>query len=345
MASRELGLVLEILRSRPPGDRLSVDELRARLENFASTIAGPDGTRCVPAVAGTVRAEWVSASGNSERATILYLHGGSYVLGSIATHRALAARVAAACDATTLLIDYRLAPEHPFPAAVDDAVGAYRWLLARGIDPGRIVVAGDSAGGGLAAATLVALRDAGDPLPAAAGLLCPWVDLEGTGRSLAANADADPMVDRDGLTRAAAAYLGGADPRTPLAAPLHADLGGLPPMLIQVGTKEALLDDSVRFAARARAAGVDVQLEQWDDMIHVWHAFAPLLPEANAAIRQAACAAAASSRRLRPRADSGAPKRSSARRRGSRTTFSSDVVNVMSPTNAAAGFGWPSAPG
>src|SRR5262245_4802877 len=286
MASRELDLVLDVLRSRTRSDGLSVHELRSRLEDFAATIPVPEGARCVEVVAGAVRAEWVAPSGPTDLATLLYLHGGSYVLGSIATHRALVARLAETCGATALLIDYRLAPEYPFPAALDDALDAYRWLLAQGAAPDRIVVAGDSAGGGLAAATLVALRDAGDPLPTAAVLLSPWVDLEGTGMSLVRNAGADPMIDRDGLLRAAAAYLGGADPRTPLAAPLHADLAGLPPMLIQVGGHEALLDDAVGFAARARAAGVDVRLEQWDEMIHVWQAFAPLLPEAGAALHQ-----------------------------------------------------------
>jgi len=286
MASRELERVLEVLRSRPRGADLSVPELRAGLEDFAAMIPPPDGTRCVPVVAGGVPAEWVTGPGRTDGGTLLYLHGGSYVLGSVVTHRALVARLAAACEATGLLVDYRLAPEHQFPAAVDDACEAYRWLLARGIDAGRIVIAGDSAGGGLAAATLVALRDAGARLPAAAVLLSPWVDLEGTGESLATNADADPMIDRDGLLRAAAAYLGGADPSTPLAAPLHADLRALPPILIQVGEQEALLDDAVRFAARAHAAGVDVRLERWAEMIHVWQAFAPLLPEAEAALEQ-----------------------------------------------------------
>jgi len=284
MASPELALVVEMLRSRPRGDDLSVDELRAGLEDFAATIPVPQGTRHAAVTAGGVPCEWVAGPGADDGAVVLYLHGGSYVLGSVATHRGLVARLSEACGATALVVGYRLAPEHPFPAALEDAIGAYRWLLARGTDPARVVVAGDSAGGGLAAATLVALRDAGEPLPAAAVLLSPWVDLEGTGASLAANADADPMIDLGGLRRAAAAYLDGVDPRTPLAAPLHADLGGLPPLLIQVGGNEALLDDALRFAARARAARVKVRLDRWDEMIHVWQAFAPLVPEASAAL-------------------------------------------------------------
>ena len=286
MASPEFDLVVEMLRSRPRGDEPSVEALRAGLEQLAATTPMPDGTSCTSVVAGAVPCEWVVARGASRDTVVLYLHGGSYVLGSIATHRNLAARLSAASGASALVVGYRLAPEHPFPAALHDALAAYRWLRTR-VDPARIVVAGDSAGGGLAAATLVALRDAGDALPAGAALLSPWVDLEGTGGSLAANAGADPMIDRDGLLRAAAAYLGGADPRTPLAAPLHADLAGLPPLFIQVGGREALLDDALRFAARARAAGVPVRLDRWDEMVHVWQAFAPLVPEATAALARA----------------------------------------------------------
>jgi acetyl esterase/lipase len=185
-----------------------------------------------------------------------------------------------------LLIDYRLAPEHPHPAAVEDSTRAYRWLLETGSNPKRMAIAGDSAGGGLTVATLVALRDAGVPLPAAAVCLSPWVDLEGIGESMTTKAAVDPMVQREPLLRMASMYLAGQDPRTPLAAPLYADLRGLPPLLIQVGTAETLLDDSVRLAERARAAGVQVTLEPWEDMIHVWQAFAAMLPEGQQAIER-----------------------------------------------------------
>jgi acetyl esterase/lipase len=207
-----------------------------------------------------------------------------YVIGSINTHRDLASRLSLAAAARVLLIDYRLAPEHPFPAAVDDATAAYRWLLSSGADPSHMVIAGDSAGGGLTVATLVALRDAGTPLPAAGVCLSPWVDLECSGESMTTKAAADPMVRRDGLMKMAEWYLAGQPPRTPLAAPLYADLSGLPPLLIQVGTAEVLLDDSTRLAERARKAGVTVTLEPWEDMIHVWQAFAALLPEGRQAI-------------------------------------------------------------
>jgi acetyl esterase/lipase len=183
-----------------------------------------------------------------------------------------------------LSVDYRLAPEHPFPAAVNDAITAYRWLLADGTDPAIIALAGDSAGGGLALAALVALRDAGDPMPAAAAVISPWTDLALTGDSLRTRAAVDVMIKPAGMRETAEAYLNGQDPRHPHASPLYADLRGLPPTLIHVGDAEVILDDSTRFAGNARAAGVDVTLEVWDEMPHVWHAFAGLLPEADQAI-------------------------------------------------------------
>ncbi len=228
----------------------------------------------------------VSTPAANPARVILYLHGGGYVMGSINTHRELGQRLSRAAAARVLLIDYRLAPEHPHPAAVEDATRAYRWLLSRGVSPSRLVVAGDSAGGGLTVATLLAARDSGLPLPAAGVCLSPWVDLEGVGESMTTKAAADPLVQRDGLRRMGALYLNGQDPRTPLASPLYADLSGLPPLLIQVGTAEALLDDSTRLAERAREAGVEVDLEPWDDMIHVWQAFAAVLPEGQQAIER-----------------------------------------------------------
>jgi acetyl esterase/lipase len=181
-------------------------------------------------------------------------------------------------------LDYRLAPEHPFPAALEDSLAAYRWLLSNGIKHTNIVIGGDSAGGGLAAATLVALRYAGEPMPAAGILHSGWTDLTNSGGTFISKAEEDPIIDRDMVDNMAMAYLGDKDRKTPLASPFHADLRGLPPLLMQVGTAEVLLDDSLGFAERAKAAGVDVTLEVWDDVPHVWQMFAPILPEAQQAI-------------------------------------------------------------
>jgi epsilon-lactone hydrolase len=185
-----------------------------------------------------------------------------------------------------LNVDYRLAPEHRFPAAVEDGVAAYRFAVSAGYAPGRIALGGDSSGGGLVLGTLVALRDDGDPLPAAGLCLCPWTDLTLSGESLRTKVDEDPMANPKILELMAEAYLGDADRRSPTASPLFADLAGLPPLLVQVGTAEILLDDATRLAERAKAAGVDVTLEIWDHMIHVWQSFADLLPEGRQAIER-----------------------------------------------------------
>lgn len=285
MASAQLALLVEMLRSSPPLPHdMGVAERRQRMDDLAGGAPLPDGTRAMAVDAGGVPAEWVEVPESDAGTTILYLHGGGYTVGSVRSHRALVARLAGASRARGLSLDYRLGPEHPFPAAVDDVVAAYRWLVDAGIAPGRIVIAGDSAGGGLTVAALLALRDAAAPLPAGGACISPWTDLACTGDSMIARAAEDPLVQRDGLLRMAADYLGGEDPSAPLASPLYADLRGLPPILIHVGTAETLLDDATRLAERAGAAGVRVDLEAWDDMIHVWHAFAPLLPEADAAI-------------------------------------------------------------
>jgi epsilon-lactone hydrolase len=284
VASPEHEAIVEVLRNQPVLDGATILDKRAGMEDMAGGAPLPDGTTIEVVDADSVPAEWVSVEGPRGDGVLLYLHGGGYCIGSINTHRSMAARLAAACRARALNVDYRLAPEHPHPAAVDDAVAAYRWVLDGGVPPGQVVVGGDSAGGGLVVATLLALRDGGDPLPAGAFCLSPWVDLECAGETMETKADVDPMVGREGLAEMAAAYAGEHDLRHPLVSPLHADLAGLPPLLIQVGTAETLLDDAVRLADRARAAGVDVRLEAWDDLIHVFQAFAPMVPEALEAI-------------------------------------------------------------
>ena len=285
MASEQLQAVLEMLRSRPVETGLSIEEQRAAFE------AGPrfplaEDVRCEKVNAAGVPAEWVTTPEVNEERVIYYLHGGGYVLGSINTHREMISRLSQAAGAKALAIDYRLAPENPFPAAVDDSVAAYRWLLSSGVDHARVVVAGDSAGGGLTVATLVALRDAGEPLPAAGVCISPWADLECNWESMAVTAEDEGMIVRESILQMARAYLGEADPRTPLASPVYADLTGLPPLLIQVGTAGDLLDDATRLAERAKIDGIDVTLESWEEMIHVWHMFAAMLPEGQQAIER-----------------------------------------------------------
>jgi acetyl esterase/lipase len=281
--SEALQQIIGVLRSRPIPLDVSWADRRKGMEEWQAGLKVPADTRTEAVDAGGVRAEWIWRPDSDLDRAILYLHGGGYAIGSIATHRYLMQGIAAASGARVLGIDYRLAPENPFPAAVEDSVTAWRWLLAQGLDPSRCAIGGDSAGGGLALATLVALRDRGLALPGAAVLLSPWTDLAGTGASVKTKATEDPMVTEAGLRMMADAYLGGADARTPLASPLYANLTGLPPLFIQVGSAEILVDDATRVAERAKAAGVEVELESWEDMIHVFQAF-PMLAEAGQAI-------------------------------------------------------------
>lgn len=265
-------------------EALSVEEQRAAMEASVDMFPPDPDVVASEVDANGVPADWVSAGGGESDRVILYLHGGAYVIGSRNTHRGLAGRIARASGARVLLPEYRLAPEHPFPAAVDDAVSCWRWLLEQGHKAERMAIAGDSAGGGLAMATLLALKAAGAPLPACAVGLSPWLDLEGTGPTAEPGAVDDPMLSRDGLLESGRQYAP-ANPGDPLASPLNGDLAGLPPLLLQVGTREVLLSDSTRFAEKAQAAGVDVTLEVEEGLIHVWQMF-PGVPEADSAIER-----------------------------------------------------------
>lgn len=285
MASKELEAVLELLKSWPSSADLTIQEQRAAFEILPQAPLDED-VKCEKVDAGGIPGEWISTPESVAERAILYLHGGGYTIGSINTHRPMISRISRAAGARALAIDYRLAPENPFPAAVEDATAAYRWLISTGVESAGLVIAGDSAGGGLTVATLIALRDAGEPVPAAGVCISPWVDMEALGESMRTKADADPMVTREGILQMAKAYLGDVDARTPLASPVYADLKGLPPLLIQAGTAETLLDDATRLAERAKSAGVDVVLEPWEEMIHVWHAFAAMLPEGQQAIER-----------------------------------------------------------
>ena len=284
MADRGIDAVRAHLAKLPPSDSLTTAERRAQYERAEKVFPTPPEVKVERVNAPTAPAEWLRPPSAAPGRVVLYLHGGGYVIGSPRSHRHLAAAIGGAAGASALLLDYRLAPEHPFPAAVEDATAAYRWLLDQAIAPGHIVIAGDSAGGGLTVATLLALREARVPLPAAGVCISPWVDLTCGGASYATKADAGPIVRRAGVEQMAQAYLGATPPRTPLASPLFADLRGLPPLLIHVGTDEVLLDDAVQLADRVKAAGVDATLEVYDHMIHVWHWFLPMLDEAQTAV-------------------------------------------------------------
>lgn len=276
--TRVLAARRRVLPTRPPvGWRL-------REQGGAGDIDGHVGTRTDDAPRG----EWLEPADGRAAPTLLYFHGGGYYFCSPATHRPLVFALSRKLGARSFSVDYRLAPEHPFPAAHDDALAAYAALLAAGVGPGSILIGGDSAGGGLALALLVALRDRGVPLPAGALLFSPWTDLAATGDTLRSNDGLDPMFSGAALGRAARLYIGGASPTDPYLSPLYADPAGLPPLLIQVGSTEVLLDDSRRFAEHARAAGVDTELQIWSGMPHVWQMAVPFMPEASRALDQAA---------------------------------------------------------
>ena len=235
--------------------------------------------------AGGVDGEWIAGSNAPADKAILYFHGGGFRLGSVASHRELIARISEASGCRVLAINYRLAPEYRFPAPLEDALLAYDWMLDQGLKPENIVFAGDSAGGNLVLTTMLGLREHGLPLPAAGALMSPWTDLAATGESYVGRAGVDPIHQRPMILALAKNYLGeDGDPRDPQVSPLYADLAGLPPLLIQVGDRETVLADSTVFAAKARAAGLDVELQVWEGMIHVFQMFGAELPEARRAI-------------------------------------------------------------
>jgi epsilon-lactone hydrolase len=284
MADAEIDAIRRMLATRPrPAD---LAERRLRLDGLGAQYALPGDVRVEPVQANGVAAEWTAAPGADPERVILFLHGGGYVSGSLRSHRHMIAQAGREAGARTLALDYRLAPEHPFPAALDDALAGYRFLLSEGFAPRRIALAGESAGGGLAVAALVRLRDAGEPLPACAWLSSPWVDLENSGGTMETKAAVDPLISKQYLAELAGMYLHGADPRAPLASPLYADLRGLPPLLIQAGSAETLLDDAVRLAGAAGAADLRVTLQVWPDMIHAWHLFHPQLDAGRRALAE-----------------------------------------------------------
>jgi len=267
-----------------PDAPLEVDTMRTNMEAGTAAFTPHPDVEMADVQLGSVRAKRFTPPGAIEGRALLYFHGGGYVIGSPETHQGLTSHIAHAMAATAWSADYRMGPEHPFPAAIEDGVTAYRALLEQGIKPENIIFAGDSAGGGTAVATAVMARDAGLPAAAGLALLSPWVNLACDGWSYTARADADPMINEKNINWFAATYLAGADPRAPLASPIHADLSGLPPMLIQVGPDECLLSDATTLAERAGAAQVEITLEIWPNMIHVFQMFEPMLADARQAI-------------------------------------------------------------
>ena len=272
-----------MLASQADTKTLPIAERRRIDDEYGDQFPLPEGLHVEPVITPTFKGEWVKPQNVRNDKVLVYLHGGAYVFCSPRSHRHLVAALSEATNATAFALDYRLAPEHPFPAAIEDSVAVYRWLLDQGFAPNRIFIAGDSAGGGLTIATMLSLRDAGLPLPAAGICLSPWVDLTLAGASYSANADA--ISTRDRLAGYVKLYLSdGKDVRHPLVSPIFADLKGLPPLLIQVGAAEPFYDDSISLEATAKACGVESTLEIWPDMIHVWHYFHPMLTEGRQAI-------------------------------------------------------------
>ncbi len=286
MAGMSIDKLKQILREKqlPADVEPPIEAMRKSMEKLAFPAADDIETEAV-SVANR-DAEWVRAPGSQAERAILYLHGGGYVVGSINTHRSLAGEISRCSQSAVLLVDYRMAPEDPFPAAVDDGVASLRWLIEQGFLPKNLAIGGDSAGGGLTLAALVAARDNNVPMPAAAVAISPWSDMTCSNESYQTRAAADPMVTVHGLKRMAGFYVGDSDPTHPYASPNLADLSGLPPVLIHVGRDEILLDDAIAFDKKAKAAGVECTLEIWDDMIHVWHAFHPMLDEGKRGIER-----------------------------------------------------------
>jgi epsilon-lactone hydrolase len=284
IAATPLDLVIERIRGVYRGWNRDTSVAQMRIDwdaAFQADIAPISHQRVS---AGGVDGEWITGSNAPQDKAILYFHGGGFRLGSVTSHRELVARISGACGCRVLAINYRLAPEYRFPAPLEDALAAYGGMLDQGLKPENIAFAGDSAGGNLVLTTMLGLRERGLPLPAAGVLMSPWTDLAAAGESYVSRADADPIHQRPMIVALAKSYLGaGGDPRDPRVSPLYADLAGLPPLLIQVGDRETVLADSTMFADRARAVGVDVELQVWDGMIHVFQMFAEL-PDAHRAI-------------------------------------------------------------
>jgi acetyl esterase/lipase len=282
--SDEMDAVLAILRTQQSDPHDPPAKRRVDMDALAGSAPLAEGTVVEPVSADGVPGEWLRPPGVADDGALLYLHGGGYVVGSCVSHRPMASKIGAAAGLPVLIVDYRLAPEHPHPAAVEDAVTAFDWLLGQGLAAERLAIAGDSAGGGLTLATLLARRDAGAALPGAAACLSPWTDLTMTSPSIDANVETDPMLDRARLAQYAEWY--GGDPADPLVSPRFAELHGLPPVLVHVADEEVLLDDARLVAEGIEAAGGVVEYRSWPGTFHVFHAVCGLAPEADQAVAE-----------------------------------------------------------
>lgn len=287
MSEQQRLAVEDLIRGGPDLGSGTLDEMRAAFEGLGQITPADGRTRSEPGVIAGVRCEYITPDNAVEGTVILFFHGGGYVIGSLNTHRGLASILAVRAAATLVAVDYRLAPEHPFPAAAQDGLAVYRAMIAGGQSPGTIAIAGDSAGGGLALATLMQARDEGLPMPAAAFLMSPFIDLAGTGASVLEKRDVDVIVRPGMIDGMAATFLAGADARNPLASPLYGEFQGLPPILVHVGSYEAILDDSLRLVRKAAVADVAVEVKVWPRLPHVWQLFAGMLDEGHQSLAEA----------------------------------------------------------
>ena len=277
--------IIESKRKNPYKENKTIDQLRKETENAGSLIPLPENINYKSVVAGNVNAEWITCGEVNENTIFMFMHGGGYYRGSIAATRATVARISAEAKVKCLSINYRLAPEHPFPAAIDDTYSAYEWLINEGINPKNIIVSGQSAGGGLCLALLLKIKDNNISQPLGAVALSPWTDLSQTGKTMVTNEKIDPIISKKYLDRFAKLYFPDSHNMSYLASPIIGELSGLPDILIQVGSAETMLDDSKRFYKKAKKANVNVKLEIWEDMFHGWHSNAHMLNDADKAIK------------------------------------------------------------
>ena len=280
-----LHLGIKIAQNNIKGqESVSIEDTRKGLEKLFSVSKAPRSVRFTKIDCDGTPAEWVTPKKLNNKGVVIYLHGGGYLLGSVSTHSPLIARIAIAAQTKILAVEYRLAPESPYPAALDDTINSYHWLIKQGYNAKNIVIAGDSSGGGLAIATLLKLRDEGITQPAGCACISPWLDLTNTGETIQSHAEKDLLVNSVGLSVAAFNYVSPDKFMDPYVSPLYADLKGLAPIYIHVSGSEALLDDTLRFEKKAKEAGVEIDVRIWHNMLHVWQAFG-FLPEARKSIK------------------------------------------------------------